>query len=217
MWLFIITCVVSSLCGVVSSLCLVVTSLCLVVTSLCFVVTSLCLVVSSLRGLFIAWCGFVFMFCWLHFRYKALVPRSYSLLGTSQTGFKRRPISCSSTLSKITRWWEQATTTFRLACEGRKHHEEYSEGPQTRVSYSEICCQKNWGSKCIGVVRWRACTSWCNYDRRNRHRLRALCANTEKTIKLIQRPIKSLYLTPGSKLMVPRSIPTSPNLKWRKF
>ena len=35
-----------------------------------------------------------------------------------------------------------------------------------------------------------------------------------KTIKLIQRPIKGLYLTPGSKLMVPRSIPTStPNLK----
>ena len=34
-----------------------------------------------------------------------------------------------------------------------------------------------------------------------------------KTTKLIQRPIKSLYLTPGSKLMVPRSIPTSPNLK----
>ena len=34
-----------------------------------------------------------------------------------------------------------------------------------------------------------------------------------KTIKLAQRPIKSLYLTPGSKLMVPRSIPTSPNLK----
>ena len=38
-----------------------------------------------------------------------------------------------------------------------------------------------------------------------------------KTIKLIQRPIKSLYLTPGSNLMVPRSIPTSLNLKWRKF
>ena len=34
-----------------------------------------------------------------------------------------------------------------------------------------------------------------------------------KTTKLIQRPIKSLYLTPGSKLMVPRSIPTTPNLK----
>ena len=34
-----------------------------------------------------------------------------------------------------------------------------------------------------------------------------------KTIKLVQRPIKSLYLTPGSKLMIPRSIPTSPNLK----
>ena len=34
-----------------------------------------------------------------------------------------------------------------------------------------------------------------------------------KTTKLIQRPIKSLYLTSGSKLMVPRSIPTSPNLK----
>ena len=34
-----------------------------------------------------------------------------------------------------------------------------------------------------------------------------------KTIKLIQRSIKSLYLTPGSKLMVPRSIPTTPNLK----
>ena len=34
-----------------------------------------------------------------------------------------------------------------------------------------------------------------------------------KTIKLIPRPIKSLYLTPGSKLMVPRSIATTPNLK----
>ena len=34
-----------------------------------------------------------------------------------------------------------------------------------------------------------------------------------KTIKLIQRPIKSLYLTPDSKLMVPRSTPTTPNLK----
>ena len=34
-----------------------------------------------------------------------------------------------------------------------------------------------------------------------------------KTIKLVQRPIKSLYLTPGIKLMVPRSIPTTPNLK----
>ena len=38
-----------------------------------------------------------------------------------------------------------------------------------------------------------------------------------KTIKLIQRPIKSFYLTPDSKLMVPGSIPTTPNLKWRKF
>ena len=34
-----------------------------------------------------------------------------------------------------------------------------------------------------------------------------------KTTKLIQRPIKSLYMTPGSTLMVPRSIPTNPNLK----
>ena len=110
-----------------------------VVTSLCLVVTSLCLVVTSLCGLFIMWCGFVFMFCWLHFRYKALVPRLYSLLGTSQTGFTRGPSSCSSALSKITKWWEQATITFRLAC----------EGPQTRVSYSEICCRKNWAWKCI--------------------------------------------------------------------
>ena len=38
-----------------------------------------------------------------------------------------------------------------------------------------------------------------------------------KTIKLIQRPIKSLYLTTGSKLMIPRGIPTSPNSKWLKF
>ena len=38
-----------------------------------------------------------------------------------------------------------------------------------------------------------------------------------QTKKLIQRPTKSLYLTPGSKLMVPRSIPTSPNLKWRRL
>ena len=34
-----------------------------------------------------------------------------------------------------------------------------------------------------------------------------------KTIKLVQRPIKSLYLTSGRKLMVLRSIPTTPNLK----
>jgi len=34
-----------------------------------------------------------------------------------------------------------------------------------------------------------------------------------KTIKFIQRPIKIPYLTPDSTLMVPRSIPTSPNLK----
>ena len=32
-------------------------------------------------------------------------------------------------------------------------------------------------------------------------------------LKLVQRPIKSFYLTPGSKLMVPRSIPTSPNFR----
>ena len=35
--------------------------------------------------------------------------------------------------------------------------------------------------------------------------------------KIIQRPIKSLSLTPGSKLEVPRSISTSANLKWRTF
>ena len=34
-----------------------------------------------------------------------------------------------------------------------------------------------------------------------------------KTMKIVQRPIKSLYLTPGSKLMVPRSVPTSRSLK----
>ena len=38
-----------------------------------------------------------------------------------------------------------------------------------------------------------------------------------KTIKLIQRPIKSLYLTSGSKLMVPRNIPTSPILNDSNF
>ena len=34
-----------------------------------------------------------------------------------------------------------------------------------------------------------------------------------KTTKLAQRPTRSLYLTPGSKLMVPRSIPRGPNFK----
>ena len=34
-----------------------------------------------------------------------------------------------------------------------------------------------------------------------------------KTTKLIQKPIKNLYMTPGCTLMVPRNIPTSPNLK----
>ena len=37
-----------------------------------------------------------------------------------------------------------------------------------------------------------------------------------KTTKLIQRPIKNLYITPGSALMVPRSIPTSPNFRLRE-
>ena len=32
-------------------------------------------------------------------------------------------------------------------------------------------------------------------------------------IMIIQRPIKSLFLTSGSKLVVPRNISTSPNLK----
>ena len=163
----------------VTSLCLVVTSLCLVVTSLCLVVSSLCLVVTSLCGLFIMWCSFVFMFCWLRFRYKALVPRLYSLLGTSQTGFTRGPSSCSSALSKIIKWWEQATITFRLACEGRKQHEEYSEGPHTRVSYSEICCRRIEPENVSELsddelVRLGVTTIG------DRHRLRALCANTEK-------------------------------------
>ena len=34
-----------------------------------------------------------------------------------------------------------------------------------------------------------------------------------KTTKLVQRPNKNIYLTPGSKLMIPRSIPTGPILK----
>ena len=34
-----------------------------------------------------------------------------------------------------------------------------------------------------------------------------------KTITFVQRPIKSFYLTPGSRLMIPRSIPTSRSLK----
>ena len=38
-----------------------------------------------------------------------------------------------------------------------------------------------------------------------------------KTIKLVQRPIKSLYQTPGSELIVPTSIPSNPNLKLCKF
>ena len=84
-------------------------SLCGVVSSWCGVVSSLCLVVTSPCGLFIMWCGFVFMVCWLHFRYEALVFRLYSVLGTSQTGFKRGPSSCSSALSKIKKWREQAT------------------------------------------------------------------------------------------------------------
>ena len=34
-----------------------------------------------------------------------------------------------------------------------------------------------------------------------------------KTITFVQRPIKSFYLTPGGRLMIPRSIPTSRSLK----
>ena len=99
-----------SLCGVVTSLCLTVSSLCLEVTSVCLVVTSLC-------GLFIIdvmkmWCGFVFMFCWLHFRYKALTPRLYSLLATSQTGFKRGLNSCSFAFLLISVWRENITKSI---------------------------------------------------------------------------------------------------------
>ena len=38
-----------------------------------------------------------------------------------------------------------------------------------------------------------------------------------KTTKLIQRPIKSLYLMLGSRLVVPRSIPMTPNLNMTKI
>ena len=38
-----------------------------------------------------------------------------------------------------------------------------------------------------------------------------------KTTKPVQRPIKNIYLTPGSKLLILRSIPTGPILKRRKF
>ena len=107
------------------------------------------------------------MFCSLHFRYKALVPRLYPLLGTSQTGFKRGPSSCSSALSKMTKWWEQATITFRLACQ--KDLKLESLIPKFAAERIE---PENASKR---VVRCRACTSWCNYDQ-DRHRLRAHCA-----------------------------------------
>ena len=58
------------------------------------------------------WCGFVFMFCWLHFRYKALTPRLYSLLATSQTGFKRGLNSCSFAFLLISVWRENITKSI---------------------------------------------------------------------------------------------------------
>ena len=58
------------------------------------------------------WCGFVFMFCWLHFRYKALAPRLYSLLATSQTSFKRGLNSCSFAFLLISMWRENITKSI---------------------------------------------------------------------------------------------------------
>ena len=44
-------------------------------------------------------------------------------------------------------------------------------------------------------------------------KIRAHSTNWQLKTKFVQRPIESLYLRPGIKEMVPRSIPTSRSLK----
>ena len=64
-----------------------------------------------------------------------------------------------------------------------KHHEVYSEGPQTRVSYSEIAAERIEPENVSELsndelVRLGVTTIG------DRHRLRAFCANTERSISL---------------------------------
>ena len=139
-------------------------SLCGVASSLCLVVPSVCLVVTSLRGLFID------VLCWLQFRYKALAPRLYSLLATSQTGFKRGLNSCSFAFLLISVWRENITKSIP------KDHKLESLIPKFAAeriepeNVSELSDDElvRLGGTSIG----------------DRHRLRALCANTEKSVSL---------------------------------
>ena len=96
---------------------------------------------------------------------KAFVPRLYSLLGTGQTGFKRGPSSCSSALSKITKWREQAIIPITCSLWRKK----ISWRVFWRTSSSSLLFRnllpKELSLKMYQSSRWWACTSWWNYDR----------------------------------------------------
>ena len=116
------------------------------------------------------WCGFVFMFCWLHFRYKALAPRLYSLLATSQTGFKTGLSSCSFPFLLISVWRENITKSIPKDLKLESLISKFAAERIEPENVSELSDDE--------LVRLGVTTIG------DRHRLRALCANTEKRISL---------------------------------
>ena len=116
------------------------------------------------------WCGFVFMFCWLRFRYKALASRLYSLLATCQTGFKRDLNSCSFPFLLISVWRENITKSIPKDLKLESLIPKFAAERIEPENVSELSDDE--------LVRLGVTTIG------ERHRLRALCANTEKRISL---------------------------------
>ena len=123
---------------------------------------------------FIMWfvhrCDVVSSLCWLQFRYKALAPRPYSLLATCQTGLKRGLNSCSFAFLLISVWRENITKSIP------KDHKLESLIPKfaaERIEPENVSELSDDELVRLGVITIG-----------DRHRLRALCANTEKSISL---------------------------------
>ena len=123
-------------------------------------------------GYFIMWfvhrCDFIF--CWLHFRYKALAPRLYSLLATCQTGFKRDLNSCSFPFLLISVWRENITNSIPKDLKLESLIPKFAAERIEPENVSELSDDE--------LVRLGVTTIG------DRHRLLALCANTEKSISL---------------------------------
>ena len=115
-------------------------------------------------GFFIMSCGYFVMWFRLYvlLTYEALVTRLYSLLETSQTGFKRGPSSCSSVLSKIKKWREQACN--HSSCRSRQWgicQKTSGAGSEEFVNFSRSIFGRRYDRKCVYCSQAITHTSYC--------------------------------------------------------